>query len=37
MICDLCGKDFNNLGETTIHIEGKTKDGKEATKEIKYM
>ena len=35
MICDLCGKDFNNLGETTIHIEGKTKDGKEATKEKK--
>lgn len=45
MICDLCGvcpplarKDFNNLVETTIHMEGKTKDGKEVkTKENKYM
>ena len=36
MICDLCRKDFNNLGETTIHMEGKTKDGKEVkTKEKK--
>ena len=34
MICVICKKDFDNLGETTIHIEGKTKDGKEVkTKE----
>lgn len=36
MICDICQKDFDNLNESTIHIEGKTKDGKELkTKENK--
>lgn len=36
MICVICEKDFDNLGETTIHMEGKTKDGKEVkTKEKK--
>lgn len=36
MICVICKKDFDNLGKTTIHIEGKTKDGKEVkTKEKK--
>ena len=29
MICDICKKDFDNLNESAIHIEGKTKDGKE--------
>lgn len=36
MICSICKKDFNDLPETTITIEGKTKDGKELkTKEKK--
>lgn len=36
MICVICKKDFDNLVETTIHMEGKTKDGKEVkTKEKK--
>ncbi|WP_304331650.1 hypothetical protein [Brachyspira innocens] len=36
MICDICKKDFDNLNESAIHIEGKTKDGKEVkTKEKK--
>ena len=37
MICNICKKYFDDLSESTIHIEGKTKDGKEVKSKEKKL